>query len=336
MRLSRDREVRMRAVVCTALGGPENLEVISRPALKNPGLNEVLVQQRAWGVNFVDALMCRGGYQLKPDPPFIPGLEAAGEIVAVGPNIEGWKIGDRVISHHRPGGFQEMHILTADELWPVPSVMSFEEAATFRSAAMTAYHSLVDRGRLENGEIVLVHGATGGVGLAAVQLAKALGATVIATGGDNKKLATVKLAGADHVISSAPGFRDEVKALTDGFGVNLVYDPVGGDVFDESVRCLAWEGRIIVVGFVSGSAALAKTNHLLIKGASVIGIRAGEGARRNPVRGSLAKANLLSLAESGQITPHISHRFQLEDVGEAFRAIEARKITGKAVLTSSR
>ncbi len=325
----------MRVIICNGLGGPENLKLANRPEAENPGTNEVLVQQRAWGVNFVDTLMCRGGYQLKPEPPFIPGLEAAGEIVATGKNVERWKIGDRVISSHRPGGFQEMHILGGDELWPVPSSMDFEQGAVFRSAAMTAYHSLVDRGSLAPGETVLIHGATGGVGLAAVQLAKALGAHVIASGGNMEKLATVKEAGADHVISSAPGFRDEVKKLTGNFGVNLVYDPVGGDVFDESVRCLAWEGRIIVVGFVSGRAALAKTNHLLIKGASVIGIRAGEGARKNPSRGALAKEKLLALAETGQITPHISHRFRFEDVAQAFRAIEARKIIGKAVLSAA-
>lgn len=322
----------MRAIVCAALGGPENLTIEDRPAPIAPGPGEVLLRQRAWGVNYVDVLMCRGGYQLKPDPPFTPGLEAAGEVVAVGDGVEDWQPGDRAISGHRPGAFQEMHVLAADTLWPAPAGMDFAEAAAFRSGAMTAYHSLVDRGRLEAGETVLIHGATGGVGLAAAQLAKALGATVIATGGRPDKLAAVKAVGADHVISSAPGFRDEVKALTDGRGVDLVYDPVGGDVFDESVRCLAWEGRIIVVGFVSGRPALAKTNHLLIKGASVVGVRAGEGARQKPERGARAKAALLELAATGKITPHISHRFAFEDVADAFRVIDAREVIGKAVL----
>lgn len=325
----------MRAIVCTALGGPERLAIQDRPEPGPPGPGQVLVANRAWGVNFVDALMCRGGYQLKPDPPFVPGMEAAGEVLAVGDGMTDWRPGDRVMTAHRPGAFQDRHLLAESALWRMPAGMEFPEAAGFRSAAMTAYHSLVDRGRLEAGETVLVHGATGGVGLAAVQLAKALGATTIATGGDPKKLAVVAAMGADHAISSAPGFRDRVKALTDGRGVDLVYDPVGGDVFDESVRCLAWEGRIVVVGFVSGRAALARTNHLLIKGASVIGIRAGEGARQKPERGARAKAAVLALAAAGRLTPHISHRFAFPDVAAAFRAIEAREVVGKAVLVAA-
>ncbi len=322
----------MRAIVCTELGGPETLRLEERPEPGPPAPGEVLVRQRAWGVNYVDVLMCRGGYQLKPDPPFIPGLEAAGEIVAVGDGVTDWRPGDRVISQHRPGAFQEMHRLKPAALWRAPNDMSFAEAAGFRSGAMTAYHSLVDRGGLLAGETALIHGATGGVGVPAVQLAKALGATVIATGGDPKKLEVVAKLGADHVIPSAPGFRDEVKRLTGGRGVDLVYDPIGGDVFDESMRCLAWEARIIVVGFVAGRAAEAKTNHLLIKGASVIGIRAGEGARQNPARGARAKAAILELADAGKLTPHIWGTFPLEEAAAAFHAIDARQVVGKVVL----
>lgn len=325
----------MRAIVCTALGGPETLRLETRPEPGPPGPGEVLVRARAWGVNFVDALMCRGGYQLKPDPPFVPGLEAAGEVLAVGDGVAGWRVGDRVISQHRPGAFQELHRLNPAALWRAPAAMDFVQAAAFRSGAMTAYHALVDRGRLEAGETVLVHGAAGGVGLAAVKLAKALGATVIATGGRPEKLAVVQAEGADHVLSSAPGFRDAVKDLTGGRGVDLIYDPVGGDVFDESVRCLAWEGRIVVVGFVSGRAAEAKTNHLLIKGASVIGIRAGEGARQKPERGARSKAAILALADKGLLDPHVSHRFPLDRAADAFRAVEAREVIGKAVLVAA-
>jgi len=323
----------MRVVVCTALGGAEVLDFQRRPDPGPPGPGQVLVRTRAWGVNYVDVLMCRGGYQLKPDPPFVPGLEAAGDVLAIGDGVDDWQAGDRVITSHRPGAFQDMHLLPADKLWPLPERFDYAEGAAFRSAAMTAYHSLVDRGRLEAGETVLVHGATGGVGLAAVQLAKALGATVIATGGNAEKLKTVSAMGADHVLPATGHFRDAVKDLTGGKGVNLVYDPIGGDVFDESTRCLAWEGRIIIVGFVSGRAAKAKTNHLLIKGASVIGIRAGEGARKNPARGARSKAALLALAGTGALTPHISHRFPLAEAPEAFRAIDARAVIGKAVLS---
>ena len=325
----------MRAVVCARLGGPEVLALQELPAPGAPGAGEVLVRQRAWGVNYVDALMCSGGYQLKPEPPFVPGLEAAGEVIAVGGDVAGWRAGDRVISQHRPGAFQEQHLLKPESLWPMPRAMTFEAAAGFRSAAMTAYHALVDRGRLEAGETVLIHGATGGVGLAAVQMAKALGVRVIATGASPEKLKTVAALGADLTLPSAPGFRDAVKDWTDGRGVDLVYDPVGGDVFDESVRCLAWEGRIVVVGFVSGRAAEAKTNHLLIKGASVIGIRAGEGARQKPARGAAAKAAILALAEQGLLDPHVSHVFSFEDAADAFRAIEGRAVIGKAVLSAA-
>ena len=326
----------MRAMVCTELGAdgrPETLELQDRPDPAPPGEGEALIRARAWGVNFVDVLMCRGGYQLRPGAPFVPGLEAAGEVVAIGPGVEDFSPGDRVISAHRPGAFQELHVVEAAKLWPAPEPFDFAEAAAFRSGAMTAYHSLIDRGHLLAGETVLIHGATGGVGLAAVQVAKAFLATVIATGGDPEKLEAVKQIGADHVLPSTPGFREKVKEITDGRGVDLVYDPVGGDVFDESVRCLGWEGRIIVVGFVSGRAALAKTNHLLIKGASVIGVRAGEGARRNPERGARAKAALLELAAAGHLAPNISHRFKLEDAAKAFGAIDAREVVGKAVLT---
>lgn len=327
----------MRAIVCVRLGDddqPETLEIEDRPDPAPPKPGEALIRSRAWGVNFVDVLMCRGGYQLRPDAPFVPGLEASGEVLAVGDEVEGLRPGDRVISQHRPGAFQEMHVVDAATLWPAPDGFSYAEAATFRSGAMTAYHSLIDRGHMLAGETVLIHGATGGVGLAAVQLAKAFLATVIATGANPDKLDAVKRMGADHVLSSAPGFRDQVKDITEGRGVDLVYDPVGGDVFDESVRCLAWEGRIIVVGFVSGRPALARTNHLLIKGASVVGVRAGEGARRNPERGARAKEALLQLAADGMLTPHISHRFDFDEPSKAFRAIDAREVIGKAVLTA--
>lgn len=208
-----------------------------------------------------------------------------------------------------------------------------EAAAGFRSAFITAYHGLVQGGRLQAGETALIHGAGGGMGHAAIQVAKRLGAHVIATASGDQKHAVLKTLGADHAIDYRDGFRDKVKELTEGRGVDVIFDPVGGDAFDESMRCLAWGARIVVVGFTAGRPALAKTNHILIKGASVTGIRAGEFGRRNPEAAARNLESLLTWAAAGDIQTHISHRFPLERVGDAFQAIAERIVIGKAVLS---
>jgi NADPH2:quinone reductase len=292
----------------------------------------VLICNEAWGVNFVDYLMCQGGYQLRPEPPFIPGMESAGRVAALGDGVEGIEIGDAFMAGHRPGAFAEETCVPVERLIPIADGMDMAEAAGFRSAFITAYHGLIQGGRLQMGETALIHGAAGGMGHAAVQVAKRLGATVVATASGEEKLRAIRSLGADHAIEYKDGFRDAVKELTDGQGADVIFDPVGGDVFDESMRCLNWGARVVIVGFTAGRPALAKTNHILIKGASVTGIRAGEFGRRNPEAAAQNLETLLSWAAAGDIRTHISHRFPLYGIGDAFRAITDRRVIGKAVL----
>ena len=322
----------MRAIHCTQLGEPEVLKVEEFPE-PQPAAGQVVVDSKAFGLNFVDVLMVAGGYQLKPDLPFVPGLEGAGVVTAVGPGVAKSRIGERVIFGKRPGAFAERVAVEEARVLPLPDSVSFEQGACFRSAYSTAYHGLVQGGRLSAGEVVLIHGATGGMGLAAVQVAKRLGAIVVATGGSDDKLAVVKQYGADHTLNySSDAFRDEVRELVGG--ADVIFDPVGGDIFDESMRCLNWGARVVVVGFAAGRPALARTNHVLIKGASVVGVRAGEFGRRNP---EIAKNNLdtlLDWASRGVVTSLISHRFTLDDVVKAMHVIKRREVVGRVVLTT--
>ena len=214
-----------------------------------------------------------------------------------------------------------------------PSVLSFEEAAGYTTVALTAYVALVPRGQLEAGETLLVHGAAGGVGIAAVELGKHLGATVIATASSEEKRALCLSKGADHVLDPALGFRDQVKDLTDGRGADVVYDPVGGDVFDESVRCINWGGRLLVIGFAGGRIPSVSANMPLIKGFSVVGVRAGEYGRRNPEKGARAMAAIMELAEQGVIRPPVGASFPLEDAVGALRNLDQRQALGKTVVT---
>jgi len=317
----------MRAVFCEKLGGPDDLvlrEVPSPP----PGPGEVKVGLRARGVSYVDVLMIAGQYQVKREPPFIPGSEAAGEVLEIGPGVEHVHVGDRVLV---PAGFADEAVIAASRVVPLPATVSFEAAAAFRANYCTAYYGL-QRGRLQAGEVLLVHGAAGGVGLAAVDVGKLLGAVVIAAASTDDKLAVCKRLGADHVINYTRGFREEVKALTGDRGADVIYDPVGGDVFDESMRCIAPFGRLLIVGFTSGRAALAKTNHLLIKDAEAIGFTIGGLARLDPARDRRNLAVLIGWLGAGRITPHVSHRLPLAHAAEALGLVRDRKVMGKAVL----
>jgi NADPH2:quinone reductase len=324
----------MRAIVCEKLGEPSDLVLRDMPEPPDPGAGEIKVALAARGVQFVDVLMIAGKYQTKPDLPFIPGSEAAGEVVAVGDGVTDFSVGDLVMTRHSPGAFAEMATIPAKMALPVPSTMSLVKAAGFRSAYTTAYHALVQRGRQQEGEVLLVHGASGGIGLAAVQVGKVLGATVIATGGSDEKLAVVTENGADHVINISDGFRDRVKELTDGRGADVIYDPIGAEVFDESMRCLNWGARILILGFVGGGPALAKTNHLLIKGASAVGVRVGGFNEFEPDTAAANLRVLVDWAEAGKITPHVSHTFPLDRVEDAMQAIIDRKVVGKCILTN--
>ena len=321
----------MRVILCRELGAPDVLTVEERPD-PEPGMGEVLVRQEAWGVNYVDALMVAGGYQLKPDLPFVPGLEAAGTVVATGFGSNVFAPGDRVIVSHRPGGFAELAAVPFDRVRRAPAELDMAEAAAFRSAYSTALHALLQRGRLAPGEDVLVLGAAGGVGMAAVHCAKRLGARVIAAAAGEKKLAALRRQGADVVIDYRGGFRAAVIAATGGRGVDVVYDPVGGDAFDEAVRSTAWGGRILAIGFTSGRRPVAKVNHILIKGIEVIGVRAGEAGRRNPNLPAEAWRYLARWVVQDGLRPHISHRIPFSRAAEALQLVLDRKVVGKAVL----
>lgn len=321
----------MKAVICREFGPHGNIVIETRPD-PVPAEDEVCVVPEAWGLNYVDVIMIGGTYQLRPDLPFVPGGEAAGTVIAVGSRIADIAVGDRVMTGHRPGAFAETVVAKRANTVPIPDAMTFEEAAGFRSAFATAYHGLVQGGRLQAGETVLVHGAAGGMGLAAVQIGKQLGATVIATAGNDAKLAAVGACGADHLINYSDGFCDQVKELTDGRGADVVFDPVGGDVFDETMRCINMGARLVVVGFTAGRAAEVRTNHLLIKCASVTGIRAGSMSRRDPTTAKANMETLLQWASEGRIRTHISHRFPFRDVVRGLDAIANREVVGKAIL----
>ena len=319
-----------KAVVCRELGPPERLRLESFPSAPlGPG--QVRVAIRAAGINFPDILMAAGEYQLKPELPFTPGVEAAGDVIEVD-GADGVAVGDRVIVKMRHGAYADEAVVAPSQLTPLPTAFDYAEGATFLAAHGTAYHGLVDRGQLKPAEVLLVHGAGGGVGLAAVEIGKLIGATVIAAASSEEKLGAAKARGADHlVLYSREPFRDAVKRITEGRGADVVFDPVGGEIFEDSVRCIAWGARLLVIGF-TGGIGLARTNLLLIKGASVLGVRAGEAARRNPAAGEVRIKALLEWAEQGKIRPNVSHRLPLEDYARAMRLLIERRAIGRVAL----
>jgi NADPH:quinone reductase len=321
----------MRALVVEALA-PDYagvaLREIETPA---PGPGEVRVRVLAAGVNFPDLLQTRGEYQHKPPLPFTPGLEWAGEVDAVGEGVTAWQTGDAVVGGGR--AFAEYALAPAASLTAKPERLSFAEAAAYGAAYLTAYVSLVRRARAEPGEWLLVHGAAGGVGLACVDLGKALGLKVIAASASDEKLAVVaREYRPDATVNVTGGFREQVKEITGGRGADIIYDPVGGDVFDESVRCIAFDGRLLVVGFTSGRIPSVSANMPLIKGFSVIGVRAGEYGRRFPERGAENRAAIAKLAAEGRIRPRVHAELPLTRWREAFDLLADREVIGKAVI----
>ncbi len=319
----------MRAMRVRGLSADLSSLRLEEVELPPPGAGEVRVRIRACGVNFPDILMVQGKYQHKPALPFSPGMEFSGEVLAGG---GGFRPGDGVIGGFTHGGFAEEVNAPAASLRPKPPGLSWEAAAAYSVAWLTAYVSLVRRGALQKGETLLVHGSAGGVGLAAVELGKILGARVIATASSDEKLRIVKQRGADHVLNVRGGFREQVKALTGGRGADVIYDPVGGDVFDESVRCIGWNGRLLVVGFAGGRIPEIAVNLPLIKGFSVVGVRAGEYGRRDPERGAEDRALIDRWAAQGLIRPYICRRFRLEEAGAALALLAERQVVGKAVI----
>ncbi len=305
------------------------LETLPVPA---PGRGEVLVRVRAASIGFPDLLMTRGDYQAKPPLPFTPGGDMAGDVVALGEGSHGFAIGDAVVATWLGGAFAQYAVYPVQALRSKPPRLSYEQAAAFGSAYLTAYVALVRRARLAAGEWLLVHGAAGGVGLAAVDLGKALGARVIAASASDAKLALVAADYApDATVNSASGFREPVKAITGG-GADVIFDPVGGAVFDESTRCIAFDGRLLVIGFTSGRIATLATNIALIKGFSVLGVRAGEYGRRFPQRGEENLAAIWALAETGKLNPRVHAALPLARWREAFAMMANREVVGRAVL----
>ena len=317
----------MKALVVSALSPDlSGTALIDVPA-PAPAPGKVLIRVRAAALNFPDLLMTRGEYQLKPPLPFSPGMEIAGEVI----EGAGFSPGDPVVAGTRLGGFAEVVSIEAGAVRRKPAHLSFGEASGVSAAYLTAYVALVRLARVEPGEWVLVHGATGGVGLAAVDLAQALGARVIATSRSQAKLALLAGAyGVEHTLS-APGFREAVKEITGG-GAQVIFDPVGGDVFDESVRCIDFSGRLLVVGFTSGRIATVSTNMPLIKGFSVIGVRAGEYGRRFPERGRENQEAIWRLAEEGRIHPRVDAEIPLAEWRDAFARMQDSRMVGKIVL----
>lgn len=297
-----------------------------------PAQGDVLVRIEAAALGFPDLLMTRGGYQAKPTLPFVPGMEGAGTVIeARGCNR--LRAGDQVIVGGLTGAAAQYGAFAEGAIMRLPEGFDMAEGAALRAAYLTAWVALVCRGRAIKGEWLLVHGAAGGVGLAAVDLGMALGLKVIAVAStQGKRDAIARLYAPDHVIDGTSGFREQVLAITGGRGADLVYDPVGGDVFDESTRCIAFDGRLLVIGFAAGRIPQIGANIPLIKGFSVVGVRAGEYGRRFPDRGAENVESILKLAEEGRIRPHIHARYPLREWVSAYRAMEQRNVIGRSVI----
>lgn len=299
----------------------------------DPLPGDVRVKVHAAAINFPDLLMTRGAYQFKPPLPFVPGIECSGVIDAVGDGVDAVRIGEAVVAGHRSGCMAAYVCVSADAARPKPAALDWPEAAAYRAAYLTAWVALARRAQVRPGEWVLVHGAAGGVGLACVDLAKHLGARVIAASASPAKRDAIdRLYAPDAVIDSAPGFRETVKDITGGAGADVIFDPVGGDIFEESCRCVAFDGRLLVIGFTSGRISTVSANIPLIKGFSVMGVRAGEYGRRYPERGAENLAAIDALAASGAIRPHVHAALPLSQWRDGFDMLAKRTVVGKVVL----
>jgi NADPH2:quinone reductase len=325
--------MQMRAVVCKTWGPPESLVIEDRPAL-DAGPGKVVVSVKAASVKFADTLIIQNKYQTQPELPFIPGSEVTGILKAVGTGVAGWKVGDRVSAQTTYGGYAEEVVVEPERLTAIPVAIDFAGAAGLSSTYGTSYYALVDRGRLRAGETLLVLGAAGGAGLAAVEIGKVLGAKVIACASSDAKLAVCREHGADETINyAAEDLRARVKAITKGNGVDVVYDPVGGGYSELALRDMAWGGRHLVIGFTAGEIPKIPLNLPLIKGCSIVGVWIGAFARREPERYRANAAEIWKWLAEGKVKPHVSGRYPLERVADALHALMARKVAGKVVLT---
>ncbi|MCG7198978.1 NADPH:quinone oxidoreductase family protein [Marinobacter pelagius] len=322
----------MKAILCKEYGPADKLviEEVPSPEVKGRG---VKVRVKAAGLNFPDTLIIENKYQFKPPLPFSPGGEMAGEVIEVGEKVTRFKPGDRVAGLTGYGAFAQEVVVAEDNLLPVPDAMSDEKAAAFTMVYGTSYHALKQRANLQPGETLLVLGASGGVGLATVELGKAMGARVIAAASSAEKLAVAKEAGADELINySEEPLKEAAKKLTKGKGVDVIYDPVGGDFTEQALRAMAWNGRHLIVGFAAGEIPKIPANLTLLKGCSVVGVFWGDFTRREPEVSAQNMVDLMKLFSEGKIDPKISAVYEFEDYVEALGALTGRKATGKVVL----
>ena len=321
-----------RSVVVNSLS--DDFSKISIEELDRQNLNsdEVRVKVYSASVNFPDLLMTKGLYQYKPEVPFTLGMESSGVIIETGKDVKDFNIGDEVIVSAFTGSFSEETVIVEGKVRKKPTGLTWEQASTYTVAYLTAYVSLVTKGGLKSGETLLVHGAAGGVGLAAVDIGRFIGAKVIAVASTQEKRDFLLSYGADFVLSPDKGFKDHVKEITNNIGADVVYDPVGGDVFDESIRCIAWNGRLLIVGFASGRIPSVPANMPLIKGFSVIGVRAGEYGRRSPQEGKEHFSSIDKLISGGLLNPHIHKIYSLDQAVDALRELRDRRVIGKVCI----
>ena len=325
----------MKAVLCKQFGPPESLVIEELPSPK-AGPGEIIVSMKAASLNFPDVLIIQNKYQFRPPLPFSPGSELAGVVKEVGEGVHGYKPGDRVLAVTTYGAFAEEVKVDAARLVPIPAGMDFNSAAAFLLTYGTSDHALRDRGQLRAGETLLVLGAAGGVGLAAIEIGKALGARVIACASSADKLQVCRQHGADDLINYATeDLREKIKELTGGKGVDVVYDPVGGPYTEPALRSTGWRGRLLVVGFAAGDIPKIPLNLPLLKGSSVVGVFWGEFARREPKAFAASIGQLGAWFREGKLKPHVSRSFALEQAVEALQLMAARKVTGKVVLTAN-
>ena len=323
----------MRAVVCKELGPVENLVFEPNWPDPVPGKGEVVVDVKSGSVNFPDVLMIQGKYQYSAEPPFVPGSELAGVISAVGEGVSGYAVGDRVIARSGTGAFGEKAKAKVEQLTKVPEGVDFDTAATFMVTYGTTHHALIDRAQLKPGETLLVLGAAGGVGMAAVELGKMLGAKVIAAASTDEKLAVCREHGADATINyNTEDLRKKLAELTGGKGPDVIYDPVGGAFAEPAFRSIAWRGRYLVIGFANGEIPKLPLNLALLKGASIVGVFYGSFAQREPANGQKVVDELMEWVRTGKIKPLVSARYKLEDTVQALQDMSSRKVTGKIVI----
>ena len=322
----------MKAIVCKTYGPPENLvlEEIDDPVAAE---NEAVVQIYSASLNFPDGLQIQGKYQFQPPMPFTPGSEVGGIITSVGAGIQDFSVGDRVMATPGIGGLAEQVAVKADGLRKIPDSMDFKTAAGFAMIYTTSYYALKQRAQLQPGETLLVLGASGGVGLAAVELGKLMGAKVIAAASSDQKLDFVNRLNPDALLNYGDGeLKERVKELTGGAGADVIYDPVGGDLFDQSCRCINWNGRLLVVGFASGRIPQYKANLALLKGSSMVGVFLGRFRKEDPAEYEKNFAELLGMYDAGKLKPIVTESFAMTDFVDAFNVFTERKVMGKVTL----